>query len=126
MKQIIFVFMAILLTTGIAKAQGDGAVISIAQPTHDFGDIKEADGDASHVFIVKNEGELPLVVTRVIPSCGCTSPEWTKEPILTGKTGEIKITFNPKGRPGPFTKNISVYSNGKKGSLVLTVKGNVK
>lgn len=126
MKQIIFVFMAILLGTGLVKAQEDGAVITIAEVTHDFGDIKEADGEVSHMFIVKNEGNQPLVITRVIASCGCTSPAWTKEPIPAGQTGEVKVTFNPKGRPGPFTKTISVYSNGKKGSLVVTIKGNVK
>ncbi len=126
MKQIIFVFMAILLATSIATAQEDGAVISIAQNLHDFGDINEADGDVTHTFTVKNDGKQPLVITRVIASCGCTSPNWTKEPIQPGQTGEVKITFNPKGRPGPFTKTISIYSNGKTGSFVVTIKGNVK
>lgn len=118
--------MAILFSTGLLVAQEDGAVLSIKDATHDFGEIKEADGDVSHVFTVKNEGNQPLVVTRVIASCGCTSPAWTKEPIPAGQTGEVTVTFNPKGRPGPFTKTISVYSNGKKGSYVLTIKGDVK
>ena len=77
-------------------------------------------------FKIKNTGEAPLVLTRVIASCGCTTPEWTKEPIAPGKTGDIKITYNPKDRPGPFVKTISVYSNGKTGSFILTIRGEVE
>ena len=71
-------------------------------------------------------GDAPLVLTRVIASCGCTTPEWTKEPIAPGKSGDVKITYNPAGRPGVFAKAISIYSNGKKGSYILTIKGKVK
>lgn len=125
MKQIIFIFMAILLATGMASAQ-QKAVISAEQTSYDFGTFKEADGKVSHTFQIKNQGDKPLVITRVIASCGCTTPEWTKEPIAPGKTGDIKVTYDPAGRPGPFTKTISVYSNGKTGSFVLTIRGDVK
>ena len=114
MKQIIFIFMAILLATGMASAQKK-AVIAADETSHDFGQIKEADGKVS----------APLVITRVIASCGCTTPEWTKEPIAPGASGDIKITYDPKGRPGPFSKTISVYSNGKTGSFILTIRGEV-
>ena len=115
MKQIIFIFMAILLATGIASAQNK-AVISADETSFDFGTIKEANGNVSHTFKIKNTGEAPLVLTR----------EWTKEPIAPGKTGDIKITYNPKDRPGPFVKTISVYSNGKTGSFILTIRGEVE
>lgn len=124
MKQIIFIFMAILLATGMASAQKK-AVIAADETSHDFGQIKEADGKVSSTFVVKNTGEGPLVITRVIASCGCTTPEWTKEPIAPGQSGNIKITYDPKGRPGPFSKTISVYSNGKTGSFILTIRGEV-
>ena len=107
MKQIIFIFMAILLATGIASAQNK-AVISADETSFDFGTIKEANGNVSHTFKIKNTGEAPLVLTRVIASCGC------------------KITYNPKDRPGPFVKTISVYSNGKTGSFILTIRGEVE
>ena len=110
MKQIIFIFMAILLATGIASAQNK-AVISADETSFDFGTIKEANGNVSHTFKIKNTGEAPLVLTRVIASCGCTTPEWTKD---------------PKDRPGPFVKTISVYSNGKTGSFILTIRGEVE
>lgn len=125
MKQIIFIFMAILLATGMASAQKK-AVIAAEETSHDFGEINEADGKVSHTFVISNQGDKPLVITRVIASCGCTTPEWTKEPIAPGKTGDIKVTYNPSGRPGPFSKTISVYSNGKTGSYILTIRGDVK
>ncbi len=124
MKQIIFIFMAIVLATGIALAEGK-AIIAADETSYDFGQIEEDNGKVSVKFTIKNEGDSPLIITRVIASCGCTTPEWTKEPIAPGKTGDIKITYNPKGPPGPFSKTISVYSNGKTGSFVLTIRGEV-
>lgn len=125
MKKIVFVFMSLLLMTGMAFAQNK-AVITAETTTHDFGAIQEDNGTVSHTFKVTNEGDMPLVMTRVIASCGCATPDWTKEPIAPGKTGDVKITFDPKRRPGPFAKTISVYSNGKTGSFVLTIRGEVQ
>ena len=125
MKRIIFIIMAILLATGLARAQKK-AVISAEETSFDFGTIKEANGNVSHTFQIKNTGDSPLVLTRVIASCGCTTPEWTKEPIEPGTTGDVTITYNPKNRPGPFVKTISVYSNGKTGSFILTIRGEVE
>ncbi|MDR1203379.1 MAG: DUF1573 domain-containing protein [Tannerellaceae bacterium] len=126
MKQIIFVFMVILLATGTALAQEEGASIVVTENSFDFGDIKEADGKVSHTFTVKNEGNMPLAITRVIAACKCTSPFWTQEPIEPGKTGEIVVTYDPKNSPGPFAKTISIYSNGKRGSYAITIRGNVQ
>lgn len=110
----------------VASAQDDSAAKIVAKVTeHDFGVFKESDGKVSHVFVVKNEGKSPLVITRVISSCGCTTPTFTKEPIAPGKSGEIKVVYDPEGRIYPFVKTVSVYSNGKKGPLVLTIKGEV-
>ena len=65
MKQIVFIFMAILLATGMASAQKK-AVISAETTSFDFGTIKEADGKVSHTFEVSNTGDMPLVITRVV------------------------------------------------------------
>ena len=116
MKQIVFIFMAILLATGMASAQKK-AVISAETTSFDFGTIKEADGKVSHTFEVSNTGDMPLVITRVIASCGCTTPEWPKEPVAPGKKAQIKVTF---------TKTISVYSNGKTGSFIMNIRGEVE
>ena len=126
MKRIIFILTAILLSVVAVSAQKKQAVISAQETSIDFGSIKEADGKVSHTFKIDNTGDGPLVITRVIASCGCTTPEWTKEPIAPGKSGDVKITYNPANRPGAFVKTISIYSNGKKGSFILTIKGKVE
>jgi hypothetical protein len=131
MKRLIFVFTLVLLTASLASAQQNEAqqkeavFAVVGESTHDFGTIKEADGPVSHIFKFKNEGEIPLVITKATASCGCTQPEYPKEPVAPGKTGEIKVTFNPSGN-APFTKTISIFSNGKVGSSVLTIKGVVE
>ena len=139
MKRFLFVFTLILITVSFASAQqqtaeneaekvseNDAVLKVIDESVHDFGTIQESDGPVTHTFKIKNEGKTPLVVTKVVASCGCTASEWTKEPIASGKTGEIKVTYDPAGRPQPFSKTVSVYSNGKTGSYVLTIKGVVE
>ena len=126
MKHLLFILTAMLLSVGSLSAQEKQAVISAKETIFDFGNIKEGAGKVVHTFVIENTGNGPLVMTRVIASCGCTTPEWTKEPIAPGKTGDVNITYNPAGRPGPFVKTISIYSNGKKGSYILTIKGKVE
>jgi len=126
MKKTVLLFTFICLCCTFVSAQQKQAVIAVVDSAiYDFGDVKEVDGPVSHVFKIKNKGETPLVITSVNASCGCTTPTWTKEPIAPGKTGDIKATYDVNGRPGPFTKTISVYSNGSTGTYVLTIKGNV-
>lgn len=92
---------------------------------YDFGKIKEQDGKVTYTFKFKNISKFPLVVTRVQASCGCTTPEWTKEPISAGKSGTVTVTYNPAHRPGVFHKTITVYSNTATGTDVLTIQGEV-
>lgn len=129
MKKFLMVTTALLLSLfafNAASAQsGKQAKIEAPVVEHNFGTFKESDGEVSHVFQIKNVGDAPLVITRVMSSCGCTTPSFSKEPIAPGKTGQITVTYNPEGRVYPFVKTISVYSNGKEGPLVLTIKGEV-
>ena len=127
MKRFAFILSALLLFVGIALAQATkGAVISAPVTEFDFGTILEANGKVSHTFIIKNTGDAPLSITRVSTPCSCTTPEHTREPIAPGKEGKVVVTYNPAGRPGPFYKNIAVYSNGKDGGFTLRIKGEVK
>ena len=121
--QILLFCLTLGLSTGAAQAQK--AVITCEKTVHNFGEIKEADGKVSHTFVVKNEGTGPLVISNVTASCGCTTPEWTKEPIPAGKTGEVKVTFDPKNRPGNFMKTIRLYGNGMKNGFLLSIRGKV-
>ena len=94
MKRIVFL-MIVLFTAGMVSAQQkEASITAVGSAVYDFGDIKESDGSVSHTFTVINNGELPLKISRVIASCGCTQPKWTEEPIAPGKTGEIKVTVS--------------------------------
>ncbi len=66
----------------------------------------------------------PLVIERVQPSCGCTAPDWTKEPIAPGKTGMVKATYGTQGRPGHFEKTMTVFTNA--GTKLVSFKGTVE
>ena len=127
MKRIVFVMIALLIGIGVATAQNaKKAVISSDNVEHDFRTTKEADGSVTHTFVIKNTGDAPLVITRVVASCGCTTPQFSKEPIAPGQTSKIDVTYNPAGRPGQFVKTIAVYSNGKDGTFTLRIKGVVE
>ncbi|MDR1102927.1 MAG: DUF1573 domain-containing protein [Tannerella sp.] len=108
------------------KAETEGTpVATLPESTHDFGLVEEEAGFASHVFEVKNTGDAPLLITHVQSSCGCTQPQWTKEPVPPGKSGYVEIAFDPVNRPGPFQKNVTIFTNDKRPRLRLTIKGDV-
>ena len=119
----------IICSTVYAQDQMPGnstakAVFVIDNTEFDYGNIPEDGGLASHTFTITNNGSSPLVIKQVLASCGCTTPDWTKEPIVSGNAGEIKVAYDPKGRPGEFTKTISVYCENAD-PVQLTIKGNV-
>ncbi len=120
--------LAILITSSLyvknTQAQGT-AQVKFEQMDHNFGVIKEEGGPANFNFKFNNTGNAPLVIQHVEASCGCTTPEWSKEPILPGKGGFIKVSYNPEQRPGVFNKSITVTSNSAKGVTVLTISGEV-
>ncbi len=122
MKKLLFSFIA--LFAGIAAVLADDAPeIYFEQITHDFGTFPEENGKVSCSFEFKNIGKADLVLQSVKASCGCTTPDWTKEPVKPGETGVVKATYNATGRPGSFTKTITVKSNA--GEKRLTIKGEV-
>lgn len=92
---------------------------------HNFGVIKEENGNASYTFEFTNTGKTPIKLTNVQASCGCTSPTWTKEDIQPRNIGKITAVYNPKDRPGIFNKSITVTSTGTPQTIVLTIKGEV-
>lgn len=90
----------------------------------DFGTINEGD-KAEHTFVIKNTGRTDLLIVNAQPSCGCTVPEWTKEPIQPNKTGEVKIVFNSTGKPGQQNKQINLTTNTAAGHEVIHFTANV-
>ena len=98
--------------------------IKFVDESYDFGTVVEGP-QVTHDFKFKNEGKEPLILSNVHASCGCTVPTWPKEPILPGKESVISATYNTSGRPGAFTKTITVESNSGEASKVVTIRGEV-
>ena len=97
-------------------------IIEFDQTVYDFGTIEEGEV-IEGAFKVKNAGKTDLLITEVNPSCGCTTPDWTKDAIKPGETGEIKFKFDSKGRKGTQNKSITIKSNAEKVVEVIRIKG---
>lgn len=93
--------------------------------SHDFGKIKEIDGPVSFTFTFTNTSKTPYIIDFISVSCGCTTPEYSKAPVLPGKTGKIKITYDPAGRPGVFNRTSVITSNNRKDQVKLVITGDV-
>lgn len=114
---IICIFGSNILT---AQAQ-----LSFDPSEYDFGTIRETDGPVSHTFTGKNDSDRPLVILDVVTTCGCTVPEFSKQPILPGAETRITVTYDPTNRPGVFDRELWVYSSERKRIATLTIRGNV-
>ncbi|OJV83097.1 MAG: hypothetical protein BGO34_22540, partial [Bacteroidia bacterium 44-10] len=108
MKKISLVLLLTVLVSGVAFAQ-QKPEMDFKRTEHNFGIIKEEIGSVSTQFEFTNNGKSPLIIQRVSASCGCTTPSYTKEPILPGKKGTISATYSTVRRPGTFNKTIRVY-----------------
>ena len=119
--------LALLFVVGAGAviAQTKGPQASFAIESHDFGKINESDGPVSFKFDFTNIGSTPLILSNVQASCGCTTPNWPKEPILPGAKNTIIVSYNPANRPGSFNKTITVTSNGEPATQVLRINGEV-
>jgi hypothetical protein len=92
------------------KPEGPLPVINFERTDHDFGTITEGQ-KVSYTYKVKNTGEAPLIIQNAQPSCGCTVPTWTKDPIPVGGTGFVTAEFDSNGKPGIANKTITVTAN---------------
>ncbi|MBL7926563.1 MAG: DUF1573 domain-containing protein [Bacteroidia bacterium] len=92
---------------------------------YNYGSIKQGES-VSYSYKFTNVGKEPLVITSAHGSCGCTVPDWPKEPIKKGETGIIKVTFNSAGKMGAQDKTVTINSNAKVSPVVLHIKGNVE
>lgn len=77
---------------------------------YDFGTLTEGD-TVEHTFAFTNTGQFPLIINNITASCGCTTPEWPREPIAPGATSSIKVRFNSRGKMGEQNKTITVFAN---------------
>jgi len=100
--------------------------ITVDKTVHDFGTIKQDADSAKATFTFTNNSKVPILITNVAPTCGCTTGEWTKEPISPGKTGSVVAIYNPKNRPGPFDKQVIITTSGNPNRFVVRIKGTVE
>ncbi|HLX92106.1 MAG TPA: DUF1573 domain-containing protein [Puia sp.] len=130
MKQLfLFLFAASLaaavdaqpaVNASVAESKSD--MLKLLETTHDFGKIPQG-RPVTYVFEIMNTGSDPLRLENVQASCGCTTPEWTKDPIAPGATSKIRVGFNAHAE-GRFIKNVTIFYNEKK-TKVLTISGEV-
>lgn len=121
-KSLLIAYFLISLIPGAFAASVD-KVVTFDRKVHDFGDIALSDGAVSCTFTFKNISDSPIVVHTVVSSCGCTTPEWTKQPVLPGKEGIIKARFSNDQGEGAFDKSLTVYISNVDRPVVLRLRG---
>ena len=99
-------------------------IVEILEPEYDFGIIPQG-AKATHDYKIKNIGNSDLLITSAKGSCGCTVPEWPREPIKPGNEANIKVTFNSKGKTGKQNKRVTLMTNAIPNVKILTIKGEV-
>lgn len=115
--------------TATDPSQHGFPVITFDQETHDFGTVHEGEV-VTYDFTFTNTGDAPLLITDAQASCGCTVPEWPREPIKPGQKGTLKVSFNSAGKDGAQDKSISIKANTKDAFvpgphiLCTVIKGN--
>lgn len=116
---IVCIFISVSVSAQVARP------VQFTESSFDFGKIIEKDGSVTHVFEFTNTNNKPVKILGVKPSCGCTTPDWSREEIQPGKSGFVKAAFNPKGRPGFFTKTLTVTTSSDTNPVILQIKGTV-
>ncbi|MDR2145437.1 MAG: DUF1573 domain-containing protein [Tannerella sp.] len=125
------ILLGFLLTGAIGYAQNKdikteavNASFTFDSKEYNYGTVPENGGKVEHIFTVSNTGTTPLVIKQVVSSCGCTVPEWTRQPVVPQQSGLIKVSFDPKGRIGAIDKSVTVYMD-KAEPVELALKGTV-
>lgn len=124
MKRIILIALTAIISSIATIANDNGAAITFAEKSHDFGSIKASDGKVSATYHFTNTGNEPLIIITVTNGgCGCTTPSYPKAPIAPGDSGKITIKFDPNGRRGEFNREVKVKTNAQKKRISLKFSG---
>lgn len=111
-------------TTQPAKPLGPPTSVKFAEMAHDFGAI-EQDSENEKIFTFTNTGKNPLIIDNARGSCGCTVPEWPREPIAPGETGEIRVVYKPGKQKGKQAKTVTITANTEPRDTRLTISAEV-
>lgn len=117
-KYAILAFLVLFVSAAFAQEakpqapviKADGPILTLESNTFDFGDIYQGDV-VEHTFKFTNTGNQPLLITNIQTSCGCTTPQWPRDPIMPGAKGELKVGFNSAGKMYKQTKVLPIISN---------------
>ncbi len=121
---VMLVFAASTSMAQEAAALTGGPQISVDKDVHDYGTIKQG-ANGTCEFTITNTGSEPLIISRAKGSCGCTVPDWPKEPIMPGTTAIMSVKYDTK-RVGPINKSVTITSNATGNeSKVVRIKGNI-
>jgi hypothetical protein len=101
------------------------AEIKFDKTVHDFGKIKKGAKNVKCKFKYTNVGTDVLLITRVVKSCGCTEPVYSKEPLMPGQSTEMEVGYTTTDIVGVFNKKLTIFTNGQTESVILTIKGEV-
>lgn len=104
---------------------GPTTTIQFEQSEYNFGKAK-AGGTIEHDYTFTNTGKEPLIISNAKGSCGCTVPDWPKDPIAPGGTGKIKVAFDSKGKSGPQTKTVTISANTDPPNTIIYIKGELE
>lgn len=107
------------------ETSGKQAVITFEKLEHDFGSLLQGEV-VSYSFHFTNTGNMPLIISEVGSSCGCTVGDYPHEPIAPGKKGDIKVTYDSKGHHGFQSRTLTVLSNTNPAKTFLRIKGTVQ
>ncbi len=111
-------------TPGLAKISPLTNVV-LSESNFEFGKIKKGE-HVEHVYEVTNTGVNPLVISEVKPGCGCTVPDYTKDPILPGQKGKITLKFDSSNFDGLVNKQAEVYANVEKSPIMITFSADIQ
>jgi len=110
----------------VKEAQGKPlTTVALSESDFEFGKIKKGE-HVEHVYEVTNTGTNPLIISQVKPGCGCTVPDYTKDPILPGQKGQITLKFDSSNFDGLVNKQAEVYANVEKAPIVLTFSADIQ
>lgn len=102
----------------------EAAKMEFEEMAFDFGAVQEGE-KVEHVFKFTNTGKAPLTISEAKGSCGCTVPQWPKEPVLPGEKGEINVVFNSEGKEGRQQKDVTITANTIPNQTVIKISGKV-
>ncbi|HRP89840.1 MAG TPA: DUF1573 domain-containing protein [Edaphocola sp.] len=124
MKRLFSILLIFCSSLAFSQSGGPEFKFKESNNTHNFGTVKEGP-QVSYSFEFSNVGKQPILIQEVSASCGCTTADWPKTPVLPGKSGKITVKYATSGRVGPIDRSVYIKSNASRMPLELKILGSV-